>query len=139
MFVCLVEYLGKQYSMITSEFIPLSLDLDHSGLIWHPEIGDEIIPRDTLQSVAILVDPQGMTPKELRLFYLWLPNVEQLVHQIEARQAIIYHAGVTNSFSYEAVLKTGDGVIEAKGSTLRVAFGAALKNLLCNKSHEPVH
>lgn len=125
--------------MVTTEFIPLSLDLDHSGLIWHPEIGDEIIPRDTLQSVSILVDPHGMTPKELRMFYLWLPTVEQLVHQIEARQAIIFHAGLTSGFSYEAVLKTDNGVIEATGSTLRVAFGAALKNLLCRFTNEPVH
>lgn len=125
--------------MVTAEFIPLSLDLDQSGLIWHPEIGDEIVQRASLEKVAILVDPHGMTPKELRGYYLWLPTVEQLVHQIEARQALIFHAGVTNSFAYEAVIKTGSGVIEACGPTLRVAFGAALKNLLCNNNNEPVH
>lgn len=115
---------------IRKDFIGLSLELDRSGLIWHPEIGDEISIRDDLERVSILVDPQGLTPKELRQQFLWLPNTEQIVQQLEARQALIYHAGINETFIYEAVVKTIDRVIETSAMNLRLAFGLALQEIL---------
>ena len=111
-------------------FIELSSDLNQAGLVWHPEIGDEVTEKPLLDKISILVDPQGKTPKELRDSYLWLPTVEQLVFQFEARQAFIFHAGINSGFAYEAVIKTTKGMIEESGNTLRLAFGKALKKLL---------
>jgi hypothetical protein len=119
-------------SQIKGEFIHLSLELDRSGLVWHPEIGDEISPKPTLEKVSILVDPYGLSPKELRNQYLWLPTLEQLVEQLEAREAMIFHAGVTKTFSYEAVVKTGTGVVEKTAPDLRFAFAKVLKEILAN-------
>ena len=75
-------------------FINVAEDLELAGLIWRPEIGDEISNRHEPGAVSVLVDPQGMTPTELRSVYLWLPTVEQMVLQFEVRQAILFHAGV---------------------------------------------
>jgi len=121
------------------DFIELSFRLDSAGLVWRPEIGDEITNRDRLDSISILVDPQGMTPSELRRYFLWLPTVEQLVSQLEARQAIIYHAGVKTDFSYETVIKTSTGIIEASANTLRLALGQGLQKLLVNSTVESIH
>ncbi len=121
------------------EYINLSLELDRSGLIWHPEIGDEVTERASLERVAILVDPQGLSPSELRESFIWLPTVEQLVVQFEARQAMIFHAGITPSFTYEAIIRTADGIIEASAATLRMAFGMALRNLLGDFGRDPIH
>lgn len=125
--------------MESVEIINVSVELDRAGLVWHPEIGDEIVERSELTRVSILVDPHGMTPRQLRESFLWLPTVEQLVLQFEARQAMIYHAGVTQTFSYETVIRTSFGVIEASASSLRLAFGRALQQLLMNHTTEPVH
>ena len=121
------------------DLILVSLDLDTSGLVWHPEIGDEVTERSDLAKVSILVDPQGLTPRELRENFVWLPTVEQFVHQFEARQALVYHAGVTTSLAYEAVIRTSGGVIEATAASLRLAFGRALQKLLKNVVSEPMH
>ncbi len=120
-------------------FIPISIELDKAGLIWHPEIGDEVLERTNFDRVSIFIDPQGLTPRELRGSFLWLPTVEQLVQQFEARQALIYHAGVTQALCYEAVIRTSLGVIESKAATLREAFGLALNDLLKSNVNEPVH
>ena len=126
--------------MVTAgEFIHISLELDRSGLVWYPEIGDEVTERSTLERVSILVDPQGLTPSELRNNFLWLPTTEQLVEQFEARQALIYHAGINTSLLYEAVIRTSEGVIEACGHSLRLAFGLALQELLKNATTEVIH
>ena len=125
--------------MTSTEIIPVSIELDRSGLVWHPEIGDEVTERHDLERVAILVDPLGMTPTELRQTFLWLPSVEQLVLQFEARQALIYHAGIDESLQYEAIVRTGLGVIEAKARTLRVALGKALRELLLHTTNGAVH
>lgn len=108
----------------------LAFRLDGSGLVWRPEIGDEIADRTDLDMVSILVDPHGMTPSELRKLFLWLPTVEQLIEQFEARQAIVYHAGVNDKFQYETVIHSAAGVIEATACTLRIAFATALLNML---------
>lgn len=125
--------------MATTEFIPISVDLDRSGLVWHPEIGDEVTERTTLEKISILVDPHGMTPSELRTSFLWLPTVEQLVQQLEARQALIYHAGITQTLHYETVIRTSFGVIETSAPSLRAAFGKALRDVLIKASTEVIH
>ena len=124
---------------LDAEYINVSFDLDRSGLIWLPEIGDEVASREKLDQISILVDPQGLTPKELRRYFLWLPTVEQLVQQFEARQAFIYHAGITQSLKYETVIRTAEGVIETTAPSLRVAFGRALHELLTHKTSEAIH
>lgn len=125
--------------MSTSNFISTSLELDRAGLVWLPEIGDEVSPRPELNRVSILVDPQGMPVTELRDTFLWLPTVEQLVMQIEARQAFLYHAGITDSLGYEAVIRFGAGVIEVAAESLRLALANALKELLVEKEATPLH
>ena len=124
---------------MSTGFLQLSNELDRAGLIWHPEIGDEVAYRVKLEEISIFVDPQGLTPKELREHFLWLPSVEQLVYQFEARQAMIYHAGLNQSFTYETVIKTADRVIETAGKSLRLAFGQALFELLAQQQKEFVH
>ncbi len=109
-------------------FISRSLDL--AGLRWQPEIGDEVALRSDYQSVSILFDPKGLTPTELRSLYLWLPSVEQLVQQFEARAALIEHVGMKDVLAYEAVIKAPTGLITVEAQTIRLAFGKALTNLL---------
>lgn len=113
--------------------IGVSSDLDSAGLIWQPEIGDEVSRRTQPESISILVDPDGMTPIELRSTYLWLPTVEQMVLQLEARQAILFHAGLEltdKTFCYKTVIQANMGAIESKAESLRVSLGMALKELL---------
>lgn len=124
---------------LESEFIEISLELDDAGLVWHPEIGDEVIDRDSFGKVSILVDPQGLSLNELRETFLWLPTVEQLVEQFEARQAVLFHAGITSQFDYEAVLRTNIGLIETKAETLRVALAKALNMLLSDSTPAHIH
>lgn len=125
--------------MTVIEFIPISLELDQSGLVWHPEIGDEVTERKNLERVSILVDPHGMTPSELRTTFVWLPNVEQIVQQLEARQAMIYHAGINQTLLYETVVRTSFGVVETSARSLRVAFAKALRDVIAKASSEVVH
>ena len=120
-------------------FIPISIELEATGLVWHPAIGDEVLNREEQRKVSILVDPQGLTPKELRENFVWLPTVEQLVTQLEARQALIYHAGMTAQMSYEAVVRTVFGVVEAQAASLREVFGLALRDILMKDSHQAIH
>ncbi len=124
---------------MTEDFIRVSFELDEAGLIWLPEIGDEVVERPDGSKVAILVDPQGHTPTQLRENFIWCPNVEQLVQQIEAREGLIYHAGITTSLRYEAVIKTSFGIIEAEAVSLRVAFGKALGSLLGQSPSGALH
>lgn len=114
-------------------FLDVAQDLEIAGLLWQPEIGDEVSSRLNRESVSILVDPQGMSPGELRMTYLWLPTLEQMVSQFEARQAILFHAGLEISESamyYKAIVKFRGDPIESKAVSLRSAVGLALRNLL---------
>lgn len=123
-------------------FLPVAEDLELAGLIWQPEIGDEVSHRRRPDAVSILVDPQGMTPGELRSEYLWLPSVEQLVLQFEARQAILFHAGleITNQeLYYKTVIKSQLGPIESRAESLRVSLGIALRSLLLSGHQEQVN
>jgi hypothetical protein len=122
--------------MESCELIQCAFELDKKGLVWCPEIGDEVVEKPTLEKLSILVDPHGLTPSELRETFLWIPTVEQMIAQFEARQALIYHVGINNQFSYEAVIKTSKGVIEVAAHNLRLTFGRALNQLLGNVSSD---
>ena len=114
-------------------FIELASDLEAAGLVWQPEIGDEVADRDNFESVSILVDPNGLSPSELRQMFMWLPTVDQLVVQFEARQAILFHAGLEisdNIYSYKTVVQSKTGPIESSAYTLRSSLGMALRQLL---------
>ena len=114
-------------------FLQIAHDLESAGLLWQPEIGDEISQLSAPEIVSILIDPQGMTPSVLRETYVWLPTVEQLVDQLEARKAILFHAGLEiqeRALAYKTVVQVGRGKLEAKGDTLRDAIGSALRDLL---------
>lgn len=119
---------------LDQEFIHVSIGLDRAGLVWYPEIGDEVSIREEPERISILVDPHGLTPGDLRRQFVWLPSTEQLVTQFEARQALIYHAGVGTGLTYEAVIKTTLGTIETRASSLRLAFGKALSEILLKRS-----
>lgn len=114
-------------------FLRIAHDLESAGLLWQPEIGDEISQRTAPEIISILIDPQGMTPSVLRETYVWLPTVEQLVGQLEARKAILFHAGLEiqeSALAYKTVVQVGRGKLEATGDTLRDAIGSALRELL---------
>jgi len=117
----------------TTNFLELSHHLELAGLVWHPEIGDEISERDRCESVSVLVDTHGLTPRELRSHFLWLPTLEQMVVQLEARQAILEHAGLEiyqSSMAYKAIIKAPYGEFESRGLTLRLSIGLVLRDLL---------
>lgn len=114
-------------------FVNLSENLEHAGLVWKPEIGDEISQREDRKQISILVDPQGLRPEELRLKFLWLPTVEQLVQQLEVRQAILLHLGLelsSGTMDYRAVVQASSRYIEARADNVRMSLGIALKDLL---------
>jgi hypothetical protein len=121
------------------DYIDISIELDQKGLIWNPEIGDEISLRGNDRHVSILVDPQGLTPGELRESFVWLPTVEQLISQIEFRQGLIFHAGVTELLEYEAVIRVQEGLVEAKAPSLREAFGKALTSIMSSEITFSLH
>lgn len=122
--------------MLELNFVCLAEELESAGLLWTPEIGDEISQRSEPNLVSVLVDPMGMSPTKLRETYIWLPSLEQLVLQLEVRQAILFHAGLElsdHSMAYKAVVHTGKGSIESIGNSLRHAVGEALHGLLVGK------
>lgn len=126
--------------MGTRAFVSLAAELEQVGLIWQPEIGDEISLREQSDHISILIDPDGMNPKELRNTYIWLPTVEQIVLQFEARQAILFHAGLELTdtvICYKTVIQARFGSIESSAKSLREALGCALRDLLVNDC--PVH
>lgn len=117
----------------TDRFIYVAQDLEVAGLFWHPEVGDEVTDRALKNPVSILVDPQGLTPEELRSTFLWLPTVEQMIYQCEARQAVLFHAGFEmnpKSCGYKTVIQAPVGHIESCAESFRVSLGLALRDLL---------
>ena len=125
--------------MEKENFITLSVALEESGLLWQPEIGDEVVAREDQEKVSILVSPQGLTPTQLRESFVWLPSVEQLILQIEARQAMLFHAGISRTFDYETVIRATAGLFEARGKSLRTSVGRAFHSFLTSMRSEPVH
>ena len=78
-----------------------------------------------------------MTPTELRSTFLWLPTVEQLLMQFEARQAILFHAGLElseSAYFYKTVVRARDNSIESKADSLRSALALSLRDLLVGQS-----
>lgn len=125
-----------------SQLLETAYDLEDAGLIWQPEIGDEISDRAEQQLVSILVDNNSMTPVELREMFLWLPTLEQMIQQIEARQGVLLHAGLElsqSSLCYKAVLQIKGGAIESEAFSLRNAVGKALRDLIHFTSSVAVH
>ncbi|HMO16622.1 MAG TPA: hypothetical protein PKA63_02345 [Oligoflexia bacterium] len=125
--------------MASIDYIDISLELDQKGLVWHPEIGDEISLRGNDRNVSILVDPGGLTPNELRQSFVWLPTVEQLVSQIEARSGLIFHAGVTELLEYEAIIRVNEGLVEARAASLREALGKVLTSIISARVTVQLH
>ena len=122
-------------------FLTVAEDLELAGLLWKPEIGDEIAERTHLRTVSVLVDPQGMTPAQLRSIYLWLPTVEQMVLQLEARQVILCHTGLElseKSIGYRTVVQAPQGQFETIGSSLRLSVGMALRSILLCDNPETI-
>jgi len=124
-----------------NEFYRIANNLEDAGLIWVPEIGDEVSRRGKPEAISILVDPEGMSPDKLRSAYLWLPSVEQLVEQFEARQAILFHAGLElteQQLAYKAIIQSQIGIIEVIAKSLRDALALSLLDLLLAKG-DAVH
>lgn len=121
------------------DYIDISIDLDQKGLTWNPEVGDEISLRGNHRNVSILVDPQGLTPGELRESFVWLPTIEQLIAQIESRNGLIFHAGVTERLEYDAVIRFQEGLVEARAPSLREAFGKVLSYMICFEITSALH
>jgi hypothetical protein len=123
----------------SKNYIEVALELDQCGLVWHPAIGDEVIERQPDPQVSILVDSLGMSASELRRVFVWLPTLEQLIEQIEARKGIICHAGMADHLTYQAVVKTSYGLVELKDISLRVALAKALRALIQNSVSALIH
>ncbi len=118
-------------------FLRVAHELEHVGLVWQPEIGDEVSQRTAPEMISILVDPNGMTPKVLRETYVWLPTVEQLVAQFEARQAFLFHAGIEldhAKLAYKTIVQVRSGHIESSAETLRSSMGLVLHQMLVQES-----
>lgn len=123
-------------------FLQVAEDLELAGLIWAPSIGDEIADRVNRERVSVLIDPQGLTPTELRSTFLWLPTLEQMVIQLEARQTILYHAGLDLSetaLHYTTVIQSPLGQFETKAGSLRESVGIALRSLLLADQRGTLH
>lgn len=123
--------------MAGTEFIDVAGSLDSAGLIWLPEVGDEVSVRDDPGRISILVDPHSLPTDELRCQYLWLPTIEQLVFQIEARQGILFHTGLDlnqSGLTYKTVVQIKQAQIESRGVTMRSSLGLALKDILVLKN-----
>ena len=119
--------------MAELKFFQIAEDLELAGLFWRPEIGDEIAERKNRAAVSILVDPQGLTPTELRSTYIWLPTFEQMILQLEARQGILCHAGfelTEQAMAYRTVIQTPAGQVESRADSIRLSMGIALRNFL---------
>jgi hypothetical protein len=64
------------------------------------------------------------------------------VHQFEARQAILFHAGLEiseHSLCYKTVIRAPAGPIETKAESLRLSLGIALRDLLLGDTESFVH
>jgi hypothetical protein len=123
----------KQAIATPERFIYLAHDLESAGLLWNPEVGDEVADREGKHPVAILVDPAGLSPDELRATFVWLPTVEQMLTQFEARQAVLFHAGFECSeknFCYKTIIQASSGHIESKAESFRESLALALRGLL---------
>jgi hypothetical protein len=125
--------------MLMNSYVDVALELERSGLVWEPEIGDEVLYRQECNRVSILVDSRGLTSNELRATFIWLPTLEQLIEELEAREAVIYHAGKSKQENYEALIKTSLCLIEEQAESLRLVFAQALRKLIGQSHSEQLH
>lgn len=116
--------------MENSNFIDISVQLDQSGLVWVPVVGDEISFRDYHRQISILISTMGLPIENLRQSFVWLPNVEQLVKEIEIRNGFITHMSLNQSLEYEVVVNGSYGTIEVIAPSLREAFGHSLSSII---------
>ena len=122
------------------QLLDLAEDLELVGLVWHPEIGDEVANKKEREQISVLFDTCGLTPRELRSVYLWLPNVEQMVAQLEARRAILFHTGLELTDSevfYKTIIKSPAGEFESRANSLRLSVGFVLRDLLASNEADP--
>lgn len=125
-----------------SNYIDLAEDLEMAGLVWRPEIGDEVAERSRREAVSILVDPQGLTPPELRSIFIWLPTIEQIVLQVEARSGVLEHTGLEineKEIFYKTVITSPLGPIESRAESLRSSVALALRSLLLSVDSRSVN
>jgi hypothetical protein len=123
------------------DFTIISFDLEDAGLVWQPSFGDEIVVRKEPVKVSVLVDTAGLTPEDLREIYTWRPSVEQMILQVEVRQAILKHTGLELSekaIQYLTILETNYGSIESRAKSLRDSIGLSLRDFLLISS-SPIH
>lgn len=123
--------------MNVRHLLNVSEDLEIAGLLWKPEVGDEVTEKKNRDLISVFVDPQGLSMEELRASFLWIPTVEQMIHQLEARQAILFHAGLElteTNLCYKTIIQCQLGPIETKADSLRVSVGLALRDLLLTDS-----
>lgn len=128
--------------MSETHFLSVAHELEDVGLLWQPEIGDEVFGRFDPQAVSVLVDTAGKRPNELRESYLWLPTVEQMILQIEVRQGILFHAGLElseSSFCYKTVIHARGESVQATGISFRNSVGRALRDLLLVEKGNGIH
>ncbi len=127
------DSIDEANNMMDATFINIAEDLELAGLVWVPEIGDEVFDKCGSRIVSVLVDPQGLPTSELRTSFLWLPTVEQMIFQCEARRSILLHTGLEltdNTMCYKTVLKAPFGPIESQANSIRTSVGLALRELL---------
>lgn len=123
-----------------TELISLSLALEKAGLVWHPQIGDEVSERSQFR-IMILTDNNSLTPSQLRKLFVWLPRMEQIIEQIEARNGIITFFGWNSSpasFGYLARMEISGEMIETSHVDPRLAIGALLFKFLQMLNPKPV-
>ena len=114
-------------------FLSIAQTLENVGLLWQPEVGDEVSLREKGDIVSILVDKTKFSINKLRSTYIWLPNIEQIISQIEARQSFLLHAGLAideNKICYRTIVQAPETNIQAEADNLRCSLGIALKDLL---------
>ena len=124
--------------MSDTKFTNISIELEQAGLLWIPTFGDEICKRKEPVEVSVLVNSAGMHPEDLKEIYIWRPTLEQLIYQLEIRQAILKHAGLElseKSIGYISVIETKVGEIKTKAETLRDALGLTLRDYLLYSSN----
>lgn len=116
----------------------IAFDLESAGLYWTPMIGDEICKREYPEDISLLVNSATLTPEELRNIYIWRPSVEQIVFQLEARQAVLKHAGLdlsTSAIEYLTIIETNVGEVISRARSLRSALALSLKEFLAYSSN----
>lgn len=116
-----------------THLVEVAEGLEQAGLLWNPQVGDEVTDREEHSKVSVLINECRMSPGELRSTYLWLPTIEQMIAQCEMRQAVLFHAGLELSeelLAYKIVVQRAGEAFENIAETFRVALGGALREVI---------